>query len=204
MYEQDVCIVGAGTSDAFGYDLGKSPLRLQMEAFTNALGDAGLDKSQIDGFVTAFGSPRGVDYEEFVVSAGLDCRWVHQMQNHGRWTTTNLALAALVISAGLANYVLLANTFLGTRNGYGRHLGPLGSSGAKEGLSDVGGGHGEWDIHGVETPGTGTAFGAQRYMEKYGASAADMGAISVAFREHASRNPMAILRSEPLTIESYL
>ena len=41
MYERDACVVGVGTSEAFGFDLGKSPLRLQLQTFTSAR-DAGL------------------------------------------------------------------------------------------------------------------------------------------------------------------
>ena len=55
---EDVCIVGIGQSQEFGFDLGKSPLHLQVEAFNAALEDSGLDRKDIDGFATAHGSPR--------------------------------------------------------------------------------------------------------------------------------------------------
>jgi len=101
----DVCIVGVGTSDAFGFDLGKSPLRIQAEAFTAALSDSGVDAAAVDGFITAKGAPRGVDYEEFVLALGLELRWVSQLWAHGRWASTTLLEAACVIQAGLADTV---------------------------------------------------------------------------------------------------
>jgi acetyl-CoA acetyltransferase len=198
----DVCIVGAGTSDAFGFDLGKSPLRLQAEAFGAALEDAGLHSSAVDGLITPKGAPRGVDYEEFVLALGLDLRFVSQLWSHGRWATTTVIEAALVIDAGLASTVAIATSSV-TGRGYARHLGGLGEAAVNEGLRDMGGGHGEYDIHGLDTPGAATALVAQSYMERYGASPDDLAAIAVAIRAHAARNPMAIMAAKPLTRETY-
>jgi acetyl-CoA acetyltransferase len=199
----DACIVGIGTSDAFGFDLRKSPLRLQAEAFVAALHDSGLKAAAIDGFVTAKGAPRGVDYEEFVLALGLDVRWATQLWTHGRWGTNTVLEAAMVVGAGLANYVAIANTSV-TGRGYGRHLHGLGEASVREGLRDIGGGHGEYDVHGIDTPGAATALVARSYMERYGASPADLGNIAVAFRRNASKNPMAIMRGKALTAETYL
>jgi len=199
---KDVCIAGIGTSDAFGFDLHKSPLSLQAEAFTAALRDCGLGAGAIDGFITAKGAPRGVDYEEFVLALGLNVRWVTQLWTHGRWATNTVLEAAMVIGAGLADYVAIANTSV-TGRGYGRYLGGLGEAGIREGLRDMGGGHGEHDVHGLDTPGAATALVARSYMEKYGASSADLANIAVAIRRNALQNPMAIMRAKPLTPEAY-
>jgi acetyl-CoA acetyltransferase len=196
------CIVGVGTSAAFGFDLGKSPMRLQAEAFQAALADAGLQRSDVDGFATAQGSPLGVDYEEFTAAAGLDCRYIDQAWAHGRWATGLIAHAALAVMAGLADVVAIANTFT-TRRGYGRHLGALGGHSTVEGLRDVGGGHGEWTMHGIDTPGAATSLVAQRYMERYGVAEADLARIAIGYRANATLNPMAVLRHKPLSEESY-
>src|SRR5688500_6361078 len=89
----NACIVGLGTSDVIGRDPGRSPLRLQFESFRAALRDAGLEKSHVDGIVTAWGAPRGVDYDEFAVAAGLELTWVSQLWTHGRWTATTVQQA---------------------------------------------------------------------------------------------------------------
>ncbi|MEZ3158912.1 hypothetical protein AB1K54_00055 [Microbacterium sp. BWT-B31] len=200
--KSDVCIVGVGTSDEFGFDLGKSPLRLQSEAFYAALGDAGLNAADVDGFITAKGAPRGVDYEEFAITLGLDLRWVSQLWAHGRWASTTVLEAAGVIAAGLADVVAIANTSVSAR-GYGKHLGALGSGAILEGLRDVGGSHGENDIHGLDTPGAATALVARRYMDRYGATSDDLASIAIALRTHASRNPIAVMRNKPLNKEAY-
>src|ERR1700760_403056 len=82
---RQACVVGIGTSSQFGLTLDRQPLSLQVEAFRCALADAGLDKRAVDGMASAQAAPRGVDYEEFVIGAGLDLRWVSQAWTHGRW-----------------------------------------------------------------------------------------------------------------------
>jgi acetyl-CoA acetyltransferase len=198
----NVCIVGIGTSDAFGFDLGKSPLRLQAEAFSSALSDSGLEASSIDGFITAKGAPRGVDYEEFVLALGLDVRWASQLWAHGRWATTTVLEAAMVIEAGLATHVAIANSSV-TGRGYGRHLKGLGEAAVREGLRDMGGGHGENDVHGLDTPGAATALVARSYMERYGAKEDDLANIAVGVRGNASKNPMAVMSGKSLTVAEY-
>jgi len=121
-------IVGVGTSERFGFDLGKSPMTLAVEAFAAALSDAGLDKSAVDGLTTAHGSPGGVDYEEFAITAGLRLRWASQLWSHGRWATTLVTEAALVVLADLADYVAVLNVSTSGR-GYRRHL-PAGHGGS--------------------------------------------------------------------------
>lgn len=202
MYQRQACIVGVGTSDGFGFSLGKSPLRLQAEALRAALDDCGLAKTAIDGVATSHGAPRGVDYEEFVLAAGLDIRWATQMWSHGRWAAATITDAALAVTAGLADCVAVADTTT-TARGYGRYLTRLGGGNAAEGLRDVGGGHGEWDIHGLDTPGAATALAAQAYMDAYGATADHLADIAIAFREHANANPMAIMRDKKMTRQSY-
>jgi acetyl-CoA acetyltransferase len=201
MYRADAAIVGIGTSMNYGFDLGMSPLLMQAEALADALADAGLDKSDIDGFATAHGSPQGADYEEFILGTGLSVRWVSQMWTHGRWASTMVAQAALAVAADMANYVVIANAST-TRRAYGRHLSALGGHG-HEGSRDVGGGHGEWDLHGIDSPGAATALVARRYMDRYGATSDDLADIAVSIRAFARQNPMAIMRDKPMTRESY-
>jgi acetyl-CoA acetyltransferase len=196
------CIVGVGTSDRFGFDLGASPMRLQAEAFLAALHDAGLERLDVDGLATAQGSPAGVDYEEFTAAAGLSCRYIDQAWAHGRWATGLVVHASLAIAAGLADVVAIVNTFT-TRRGWGRHLGAMGGGSIAEGLRDVGGGHGEWTVHGIDTPGAATSLVARRYMDRYDVDESDLARIAIGYRANAALNPMAILRDKPLDLDSY-
>jgi acetyl-CoA acetyltransferase len=201
--DSEICVVGVGTSETFGFDLGKSAVHLQVEAFQAALADAGLERGDVDGFATAHGSPTGVDYEEFTAVTGLDCRYVDQAWAHGRWATGLVVHAGLAVRAGLADVVAIANTST-TRRGYARHVKGLGGHSTVEGQRDTGGGHGEWSVHGIDTPGTATSLVAQRYMDKYGATWEDLARISIGYRRNAALNPIAVMRDRPLTEESYL
>lgn len=195
------CIAGVGTSDELGFDLGKSPTRLQAEAVRNALGDAGISKDRIDGIATSHGAPRGVDYDEFVLFAGLEVRWVTQLWSHGRWAATAVSSAALAVSAGLADCVAVVDSTT-TARGYARHR--PGRDGAEsEGSRDSGGGHGEWSVQGIETPGAATALVARSYMDRYGATPDDLAVIAVTSRLHALRNPIAVMRNKPMTRDDY-
>ncbi len=197
-----VCIVGVGHS-AFGRVLDESPVRLQVEAMRNALADAGLEKSAIDGFATSSGSPGGIDYDEFAAHAGLDLRWVNQFWSHGRWASTCLMGAALALEAGLCEYALVTTTVT-TGRGYRRFFGGGGGHAWSEGLRDVGGGHGEVDYHGLDTPGAGSSLIARDYMRRYGATSEDLGTVAVTSRRHANLNPHAIMHGRPMTIDDYM
>ena len=200
------CVVGLGTSEVIGRDPGRSPLRLQFESFRAALKDANLQKSDINGMVTAWGAPRGVDYDEFVVAAGLDLTWVSQLWTHGRWTATAIQQAAMAVSTGVADVVAVINSHVAGQ-GYSRHFGtmisPLGGS-MDEAMRDGGGPYGNWTLHGTPGAGAGAALAAQQYMDRYGATENDLAVIPVTQRAFASHNPMALLRDKPLTIDQYL
>jgi acetyl-CoA acetyltransferase len=71
-------------------------------------------------------------------------------------------------------------------------------------MRNTGGGHGEWNMHGIDTPGSATALVAGRYMDKYGANWEDLARIGIGYRENAAKNPIATLRNKPLTMDSYL
>lgn len=198
----DACIIGVGTSDEFGFDLSTNPLVLQTQALEAALADAGAEKNVVDGLISSHGHPVGVDYDEFVLAAGLDIRWATQRWSHGRWAATSMAEAAMVVSAGLADVVAVVDTSTSPFN-YARHTAPERVVGEGEAMRDSGGGHGEWAIHGIDTPGVATALAAQRYMDLFGATEEDLAAVAVSFRAHAVMNPLAIMRNKPMSLDDY-
>jgi acetyl-CoA acetyltransferase len=55
----------------------------------------------------------------------------------------------------------------------------------------------------MTSPGAFHALMFRRHMEQYGTTAAQLGAIAVAFRKHASLNPNAVMRT-PFTLDEYL
>jgi acetyl-CoA acetyltransferase len=102
----------------------------------------------------------------------------------------SLHLAAMAIQAGLANTVLL--TF-GTNQRSSRVVFSHSVGGSKDWSGIIGLAH-------VAGP---AAMAARRHMSLYGTTEEQLGWVSVAQREWAELNPLAIFR-EPMTIEDYL
>jgi acetyl-CoA acetyltransferase len=196
---RDRCaIVGAGTS-RLGKVPGFSAQGLLEEAMKNALDDAGLTTQEIDGLIC-----RGPDeiytfHQVMGERLGIDVSFSTTLTNGGASQVLGVALAAMVIDAGLASTVLV---------GYGRdnwsrvhankdsHMRATGRPQQMYGV-EFGpefGYYGAVAAHG---------FGARRHMHDYGTTREQFGAISLAFREHALRNPDAMMK-KPLTMEDYL
>jgi acetyl-CoA acetyltransferase len=57
--------------------------------------------------------------------------------------------------------------------------------------------------HGLSTPAAQVAMIAKRYMHLSGATSKDFGAVSVADRKHAAKNPRAYFYEKPITIEDH-
>ena len=192
----DAAIVGIGCS-AFGRGLAESQLRLAATAFKNALADAGLARSDVDGLSIHLGWPLGVDYDRVAEAFGLEIRYVNQSWLHARFVTNALQHAALAVSAGLANVVACV-----TAVSFTRERGFLGGPGDIEGNREEGGTHGEAPPYGLTSPVGGAALAMQRYMHLYGATSTQLAAVPIAMRKHARKNPRAIMR-EPLTLAAH-
>ncbi len=192
----DAAIVGIGCS-TFGRGLPDSQLRLAAVAFKDALADAGLQRSDVDGLSIHLGWPLGVDYDRIAEGFGLDIRYVNQSWLHGRFVTNALQHAALAVSAGLADVVACV-----TAVSFTRERGFLGGPGDIEGNREEGGTHGEAPPYGLTAPAGGAAIAMQRYMHLYGATSDQLAAVPIAMRNHALKNPRAIMK-EPLTLAAH-
>jgi acetyl-CoA acetyltransferase len=192
----DAAIVGIGCSP-FGRGLPHSQLHLAAIALKEALADAGLERSDVDGLSIHLGSPLGVDYDRVAEGLGLDIRYVNQSWLHGRFVTNALQHAALAVSAGLANVVACV-----TAVSFTRERAFLGGPGDFEGSREEGGTHGESPHYGLTAPAGGAAIAMQRYMHLYGVTSEDLAVVPMSIRQHALANPRAIMR-EPLTFERH-
>lgn len=192
----DAAIAGIGLSP-FGRGLPESQLALAGVAFREALADAGLAREDVDGISIHLGAPLGVDYDRFAEAFGLDIRYVNQSWLHGRFVTSSLQHAAMAVSAGLANVVACV-----TAVSFTRERGFLGGPGDVEGNREEGGTHGEAPPYGLTAPAGGAAIGMQRYMHLYGATSEHLAAVPMSIRQHALRNPRAIMQ-KPLTLEAH-
>jgi acetyl-CoA acetyltransferase len=190
-------IVGVGESP-YGRRLMRSPIDLASVAIANALDDAGLARKDLDGLIVSFGSPIGADGDTLAQVLGLNLRAYNQTWAHGRFTASCIQWAAMLVNAGLADVVacLASVSVSGMR-------GPvMGGGGDREGGREAGGGHGEDPVFGMTSPGAGAAMVARRYFERYGTNSRALAAVPMAFRKHASMNPLAIMR-EPFDVEEH-
>ncbi len=192
----NAAIAGVGASE-FGRFLPDSQLGLVAKAFKAALADSGLKREDIDGLSIHMGSPVGLDYDRVAEGLGLDIRYVNQSWLHGRFVTNALQHAALAVSAGLANVVACVTGISFTRE---RDI--LGGPGDVEGNREEGGTHGESPPYGLTAPAGGAALSMQRYMALYGVTSEKLAAVPMSIRQHALRNPDAIMKHE-LTLEAH-
>ena len=190
-------VCGVGHSP-YGRRLNRSQIDLAGEAIRNALDDAGLGRDDLDGLIVSFGTPIGADADTLAYALGLKLQAYNQTWAHGRFTSSCLQWAALMVSAGLAKTVacLASISFSGFRKPM------MGGAGDAEGGREAGGGHGEDPVFGMTSPGAGAALVAQKYFDRFGATSRDLASVAVAFRKHASLNPGAIMR-EPITVDDH-
>jgi acetyl-CoA acetyltransferase len=192
-------IVGLGDTPYFG-NADETPIALAHSVVQDALADAGLSRSDIDGLVVHIGSPRGADYDETARALNLRVRFAAQTWSHGRFASTAITHAALALIAGLADCVLAIAAF--NNSSFGKH-GTRARPTFHESLRDGGGPHAETLHAGLAAPIGGAAMATQRYLHRYGVHPDKLATIAVTLREHAMRNPRAAMR-KPLTQEEYL
>jgi acetyl-CoA acetyltransferase len=189
-------IIGVGNSDYKRQDASVSPLVPLVTAFKNALADAGLQRSDVDGLLVNIGTPFGVDYDQVAEAFGLDIHFSDQTWTHGRQMATVLAHAAMAVEWGLANYVACVCSINWAR------AGTVGAHGQFQDDREIGGAHFEHPFYGMTSPGGAWAMAVQKYFDRYGATSEDLAHVSVSIREHALRNPNAFMK-KPLTVEEH-
>lgn len=190
-------ITGIGATD-FSKDSGRSELRLAAEAVTDALDDAGLAPSDVDGMVTF---TMDSNLETAVArSAGIgELKFFSQIGYGGGAAAATVQQAALAVAAGVADVVVAYRAFNErSQFRFGQVMTGLSVNADSRGVEY------SWSYpHGLSTPAASVAMVAKRYMHEYGATSADFGAVSVADRKHAANNPNAHFYGKPITIEDH-
>jgi len=115
-------------------DIGQFPERtsidLAEEALDGALGDAGLRRADVDGFVWNLGTSVGANYDVACRELGLRPGFVMQTWTHGRFTGSCIGIAAMAVASGAATAVACVGGIKGLpyrgegdkRKGIGREL----------------------------------------------------------------------------------
>ncbi|HET9185660.1 MAG TPA: thiolase family protein [Solirubrobacterales bacterium] len=170
----------------------RSTRELLKEAVLGALADAGLGLGDVDGLGVASFS-LGPDHAiDLAWHLGLSPRWLMEDPHGGASGLNLLAHAVRAIEAGDAETIVLCSgdhldreAFAALVRNYNRvtaeHLAPLNYGG----------------------PNALFALLTERTMAARGLGRADLGAIPVAQRAWAGRNPLAVYR-EPLSMAAYL
>jgi acetyl-CoA acetyltransferase len=176
---------------------------LVIETGLEAIADAGLRRDQIDGFTTGalFPSSGGrpiVDGTHVVTSDWLvehlkvQPRWLCGFQGVGQ-LPGSVILATNAIATGAADYVLVHRAMYNPPGRY--HENPMtGAEGAAQWVAP----QGYWG------PPVQAARAYTEYMQRYGASRADMAAVVVEARTNGARIPWSYWRDKPVTEEDYL
>jgi acetyl-CoA acetyltransferase len=183
-----IAIVGAGATEQ-GELPGQSPELIAVRAAAEALRDAGVDKSAIDGVITC---------KPPLVSAVTDESMGPLLGVNPAYSTTldygmaafSLHLAAMAIHSGFAETLLLVygTNSRSARTGFARPIGGSATWAALNGFLHVAG------------P---AAMAMRRHMHLYGTTEEQLGWVSVAQREWARQNPRAVFR-QPMSIDDYL
>ena len=103
MTNRRVAIVGAATSDCGRVD-DKTAFQLNFQGTKRALADAGIDKSEVDGFMSSTGTLPPVELAEYL---GLRPNWVDSTAHGGSVWEFMVEHAAAAIAQGLVEVVVL-------------------------------------------------------------------------------------------------
>jgi len=206
-------IVGIGQT-AFGRGLPDTPSALAIDASLAAIADAGVEVGDIDG-VCRFTSPfESVAIPDIVRGLGLtELSFFAESPLGGEALGAVVAHAAHAIGAGQARNVLVYRSLSQSRLGrFGRADEGPGAHGGATAAEDVvvgeaGNNSFSWP-YGLLSPGNLFALTVNRYRHEFGVPAdrlaEAMGTVAVQQRAYANRNPRAIMRDRPLTMEQYL
>jgi acetyl-CoA acetyltransferase len=184
-------VAGIGFSP-FSRDSGRSVLSLATEAVADAVGDAGLDLSDVDGMGSFMVSDDSVLCVAVSSALGMgQLRSVLDLQLGGQAPCHLVWQAAQTVARGDAEVVVVFRALNGR-------------SGARVGsmrFAGMGGqyrypiGYGAYLMY--------VGMWAQRFLFETGQGAEDLGAVAVSQRAYAERNERAV-RRQPLALADYL
>jgi acetyl-CoA acetyltransferase len=202
-FEHDCVIAGIGQSRV-GRRLGAAALTLTTDACLQAVRDAGLTPSDIDGLCTypggdaaataGYGGPPTAAVQD---ALRLTLNWYSgSAELPGQLGA--LVAAAMAISTGLCRHVLVYRTVTESSVQGARARSAVLPGAARE-VSGID----YWSAPlGAVSAVNWLAPLAQRHFHDYGTTRAQLGAVALTQRRYAATNPAAVLR-DPLTAEQY-
>lgn len=170
----------------------RTPLGIIANVARDAIADAGLKKSDVDGLLTGWALS---DYSVLWPSVVADYLQIHpsyvnQVELGGASAAGMVWRAAAAIQGGMCNTVLCV---LGDRRARARQMPPFPSIEA------------EFDApYGLIAANPGYALIAQRHKHEYGTTAEQMAKVAVDQRKSACRNPAALFGHTEIDVDDVL
>ncbi|MGH7820297.1 MAG: thiolase C-terminal domain-containing protein [Candidatus Binatia bacterium] len=180
----------------------RTELDLACEAIARAVGDAGLTVRDVDGLVS-YSSERAIA-TEIAQTLGLGpLRFVALYPGGGNSAAGVVHDAALAVGSGTARTVVCYRSICqGQHLRFGRARAGFGT--AAKAVSDTIGGMQAFTMpFGLMSPAQMYALDARRHMHELGTTSEHFGRIAVACYAAAQRNPRAVMRGRPLTLEMH-
>ena len=190
-------IVGLGHTE-FSKNSGRTELRLAMEATVQALADAGIDPSEVDGF-SSYSVDKVPEYEIARLLGAKNVSFFSQVPHGGGAACGPVLHAAMAVATGVAKTVVVYRA-MNERSWYRFGSGDYGF-GSTPFFESVN--YGWYMPHGFHTPAAWVGMFARRYMHTYGATSEDFGRVAVAVRDFAATNPAAFFYGKPITLEEH-
>jgi len=193
--KDEAAICGIGQTE-YSKNSGRSEVSLACEATLDAIRDAGLKPSDIDG-MTSF-TLDSTDEIEIARTLGIGDLTFYSCVPHGGGAALGVVQhAAMAVATGAAKYVV-AYRALNGRSG-ARY-----SSGVSGGPTTSDLIHWSWYMpSGLMTPASWVAMFTQRYIYETGTTSQDLAEICITQRNHAVNNPAAFFYGKPLTLEDH-
>lgn len=208
--ERTAAITGIGQSDV-GRRLWREPMDLTIDACLEAIADAGLTPSDIDGVATYPGNMdvppgfSGVGVTEVQDALRLELDW-HAGGLESPGQLGSVVNACLAVAAGLCNHVLCFRTvWEATAQGQkGRASVMPGGMSSSRGGSVRMGSFMQWTLpFGAPSAASWIAMMARRHFHEFGTTREQLAGIALNGRRNAARNPKAIY-TEPMDLDDYL
>ena len=173
-------------------------MRLAAEAVLDALDDAGLTPADVDG-LTTFTMDSNTEIAVARAAGIGELKFFSKIHYGGGAACATIQQAAMAVATGVADVVVAYRAF---NERSGMRFGQV-QTRLTENADATGVDNSFSYPHGLSTPAAQVAMIAKRYMHLSGATSGDFGAISVADRKHAAKNPKAYFYEKPITIEDH-
>ena len=186
----------SGVGESTYYERGRSPhteFQLACIAIRNAVADAGLQLSDVDGFVSYMDRNEPVRLSAALGTGDLNFT-AQTFGGGGNGAGAAVTLADAAVSAGYAECVV---AFRSLAQGQFSRYGQAGRMRRASGVAAY------TAPYGMLTPAQTTAMQTMRFMHDHGVTQDTLAEVALTSYAHAQRNPRAIRYGTPLTREEY-